>query len=213
MYEKSPVGIEAKSLQIIHREAQAMDLEVAEALRPIIYRVIHTTADFEYARLIEISDTFLETALSLLRKGPTVYTDTEMIVAGFNKKNARRLLVRPVTCVHDADVHAEAVERNVTRSMVAIEKGLRGGIDIFCCGNAPTAIFHLAEELKRGIKPPKLLIGVPVGFVGAAESKELAKTLGIPYLIVSGRKGGSPVAASIMNALMKLSVEEGVDEG
>jgi precorrin-8X/cobalt-precorrin-8 methylmutase len=209
MFEKEPLGIETSSLSIIHREAVEMGYRVEESMRPIVYRVIHTTADFEYANLIETSESFLSTALRVLGEGATLYSDTEMIVAGINKKNADRLGLRTHTHVHDGDVHREAERRRVTRSMVAVEKGLAGGMDVFCCGNAPTAIFHLADQLKKGARPPKLIIGVPVGFVGAAESKELAKTLGIPYLIVRGRKGGSPVAASIVNALMKLCVAQG----
>lgn len=142
--------------------------------------------------------------MKALREGSDIYADTNMVMAGINKKKrlgdyGGKVYHR----VHDEDVVIEAKERSITRSMVAIEKACKDeNTKIFAIGNAPTALFTLIEEIQKGNIKPALIVGVPVGFVGAEESKELLRTLDIPYIVVRGRKGGSPVAATIINAML-----------
>lgn len=205
MYNKDPKNIEKTSFEIIHQEALEQGIIIEEKLQPIVYRVIHTTADFEYGRLLECHPDFLEIALQVMKNNPKIYTDTEMIIAGVNRPNAKRLGLELCNYVHEAEIYEIAEKEGITRSMAATQKAVRDGdIDIFACGNAPTSIFQLRDLKEQGEKMPKLIIGVPVGFVGASESKEVAKELGIPYIVVNGRKGGSTIASAIINALMKL---------
>lgn len=205
MYNKSPENIELSSFEIIHKEAVEQGILIEDKYQPIVYRVIHTTADFEYGKLLEIHPDFLEKAMDIIKNNPKIYTDTEMIIAGINRPNAKRLNVTLCNYVHEEEIYAQSKTEGITRSMAATRKAVNDGdIDIFVCGNAPTAIFQLRDMKEKGASMPKLIIGVPVGFVGAAESKEVAKELGIPYIVVNGRKGGSTVASSIINALMKL---------
>ena len=196
-----PAGIESRSFEIIAQELGPIQLDPAQA--PIIKRVVHTTADFEYARLLDFHPQAIAAAHSALSSGCGIYTDTRMIIAGANKTRLSALGCSITTLVDDADVAAEAARRSVTRSIVGIEHAAaQDNIKIYAIGNAPTALVRLVELVRSGQAKPALIIGVPVGFVGAAESKELLPELGIPYIAVKGRKGGSPVAAAIINALL-----------
>ena len=173
----------------------------------IVKRTIHTTADFEYKDLVEISKTAIETAKNILSRGAKIYTDTNMALNGINKMALAKTNSSVICYVNEDVVHKEAKEKNITRSMAAVEKACNDNVDIFVFGNAPTALFRLKELIKEGRANPKLIIAVPVGFVGAAESKENMDELNIPYIRVKGRKGGSTVAAAIVNALMYMVVE------
>lgn len=204
-YLKNPMGIEEKSFEIIGEEMGTHSFTDEELL--IVKRTIHTTADFEYKDLVEISITAIETAKKLFTEGATIYTDTNMALNGINKMAIAKTNSRVICYVNEPEVHAEAKEKNITRSMAAVEKACADSVDIFVFGNAPTALFRLKELIKEGKAVPKLIIAVPVGFVGAAESKENMDELNIPYIRVKGRKGGSTVAAAIINALMYMVVK------
>ena len=204
-YLKNPMGIEEKSFEIIGKEMGEHSFTDEELL--IIKRTIHTTADFEYKDIVEISKDAIETGKDLFRKGATIYTDTNMALNGINKMAVAKSDSRVICYVNEPEVHKEAKEKNITRSMAAVEKACADNVDIFVFGNAPTALFRLKELIKEGKAAPKLIIAAPVGFVGAAESKENMDELNIPYIRVSGRKGGSTVAAAIINALMYMVVE------
>ena len=204
-YLKNPMGIEEKSFEIIGEEMGTHSFTDEELL--IVKRTIHTTADFEYKDLVEISSTAIETAKKLFTEGATIYTDTNMALNGINKMAIAKTNSRVICYVNEPEVHAEAKEKNITRSMAAVEKACADSVDIFVFGNAPTALFRLKELIKEGKAVPKLIIAVPVGFVGAAESKENMDELNIPYIRVKGRKGGSTVAAAIINALMYMVVK------
>lgn len=204
-YLKNPMGIEERSFEIIGEEMGEHSFNEEELL--IVKRTIHTTADFEYKKLVEISETAIETAKSIFKKGAKIYTDTNMALNGINKMALSKTKSNIICYVNEEVVHKEAKERNVTRSMAAVEKACSDNVDIFVFGNAPTALFRLKELIKEGKANPKLIIAVPVGFVGAAESKENMDELNIPYIRVKGRKGGSTVAAAIINALMYMVVE------
>ena len=173
----------------------------------IVKRVIHTTADFEYKDLIEISRDAINAAKKIFNKGAKIYTDTNMALNGINKRALAKINSSVICYVNEEIVHKEAKGKSITRSMAAVEKACDDNVDIFVFGNAPTALFRLKELIKEGKASPKLIIAVPVGFVGAAESKENMDELKIPYIRIKGRKGGSTVAASIVNALMYMVVE------
>lgn len=201
-YRNHPQEIEAKSFEIITSE---LGMEFSDSrVAAVVKRVIHTTADFEYAKLIEFSPSAIAKGLQALKSGASIYCDTQMIVSGVNKKFFGRFGGHLYNFVHDEDVQMQAKKRGVTRSTIAMEKALQNKeIKIFAIGNAPTALYTLLEKVEEGCPKPDLIIGVPVGFVGAAESKEELKKHNIPYILTSGRKGGSTVAVAIINALGK----------
>ena len=204
-YLKNPMGIEEKSFEIIGEEMGEHSFSDEELL--IVKRTIHTTADFEYKDLVEISENAIETAKKLFINGATIYTDTNMALNGINKIALSKTNSKVICYVNEPQVHEEAKAKNITRSMAAVEKACEDNVDIFVFGNAPTALFRLKELIKEGRANPKLIVAVPVGFVGAAESKENMDELNIPYIRVKGRKGGSTVAAAIVNALMYMVVK------
>lgn len=201
-YMNDPKGIEARSFEIIGLEL-GMNFS-DDRVEAIVKRVIHTTADFEYAKLLEFSPGAIDRGLEALKAGSSIYCDTKMIASGINKKSFSRFGGQQYNFVHDEEVQEEAKKRGVTRSTIAMEKALTNSdIKIFAIGNAPTALYTLLEKVEEGYPKPDLVIGVPVGFVGAAESKVELKKHDIPYILTSGRKGGSTVAVAIINALGK----------
>lgn len=203
-YIKRPQDIEIRSFEIIEEEMGEKAKEFSSTHLPIVKRVIHTTADFEYADLLEISEGAVESCLEALKKGGKIYCDTNMIANGLSKLTLDKYGYSAYSLVSDKDVAAEAKERGVTRSIVGIEHAAKDpNTDIYLIGNAPTALFRLKELIDSGeVQKPALIVGVPVGFVGAAESKEILPGSGIPYIIVKGRKGGSPVAVSILHGIL-----------
>lgn len=200
-YNTSPMGIENESMRIIGSEMKPHNFD--EKTLKIVKRVIHTTADFEYADLLEFHPDAINSGIEALRQGCDIYADTQMVMSGISSRTLKKLGSKVYNNVHDDDVYKRAKEEGITRSMAAIEKTKNDkNTKIFAIGNAPTAIFKLIEMIKDKKIKPDLIVGVPVGFVGAAESKEALKELDIPYIVVNGRKGGSPVAATIINAIM-----------
>ncbi|WP_300261705.1 precorrin-8X methylmutase [Clostridium sp.] len=202
-YMKSPMGIEKRSFEIIGSEMHENNFSEDEL--QIVKRVIHTTADFEYQDLIEISRGAIEAGISALKSGAKIYTDTTMALSGMNKRALKELNASVECYVGLEEVFKLAKEKEITRSMAGVELAAKENVDIFVFGNAPTALFKLRELIKEGKANPKLIIAVPVGFVGASESKENLDELGIPYIRVKGRKGGSTVAAAIINALLYMN--------
>lgn len=199
-YIKNPMEIENASMRIIESEIGEHSFSKEELL--IVKRIIHTTADFEYKNLVEISKDAIEASKKVFKKSFTIYTDTNMALSGINKIALSKLNGKAICYVNLDEVHKVAKEKGITRSMAALEKACEDNVDIFVFGNAPTALFKLKELIKSGKANPSLIIAVPVGFVGAAESKENLDELNVPYIRVKGRKGGSTVAATIVNALM-----------
>ncbi len=196
-----PMEIEKRSFEIITRELgdKKLDLELA----PIIKRVIHTTADLDYADTLFFSQDAVKAGKDALLAGAHIVTDTRMAEAGINKTILAKLGGAVHCFMSDPDVAALAKERNMTRAAVSMEKAIDLQYPlIIAVGNAPTALLRLNELIdETGIKPC-LIIGVPVGFVNVVESKEMIKASGIPCIISTGRKGGSNVAAAICNALL-----------
>lgn len=204
-YIKKPMDIEKRSFEIIEKEMGAHNFNEREL--SIVKRVIHTTADFEYKDLIYIREAAIDNALKLLSKGITIYTDTNMTLAGINKKALKELNCN-VVCYVDAPVVWDiAREKGITRSMAAVEKAAQDGVEFFVFGNAPTALYRLKELILENRAKADFVIGAPIGFVGAAESKIDFEQLPIPLITIRGRKGGSTVAASIVNALMYMLVK------
>ncbi|KGO15542.1 precorrin-8X methylmutase [Clostridium botulinum] len=204
-YIKKPMDIEKRSFEIIEEEMGEHNFSEEEL--KIVKRVIHTTADFEYKDLIYIKEGAIEAAREILKKGTKIYTDTNMALSGINKKALKDLNSTVQCFVSKEDVALIAKDRGITRSMAAVELATEEGIEFFVFGNAPTALYKLMELMKEGKAKPKFIIGVPVGFVGAAESKKELEKLDIPFITIRGRKGGSNVAASIVNALMYMLVK------
>lgn len=197
-----PQEIEKRSFEIITEELG--EVELVPGTEPVVKRCIHTSADFDYARNLVFSDHVIEHALEVLKQGATIVTDTQMAMAGINKKKLAELGCQVRCFMSDPDVAAEAKERGVTRAVISMERAaeLQGPL-IFAIGNAPTALVHLYEMIRSGKLKPELVIGVPVGFVNVVQSKELILTLeDVPYIVARGRKGGSNIAACICNALL-----------
>lgn len=195
-----PREIEKRSLEIIESE---LTVDIPQENLAVVKRVIHTTADFDYAVNLAFSDGAVAKALEALRSGCDIVTDTQMAKSGINKTAAEKLGINIHCFMSDPDVAAEAKERGCTRAKVSMEKAARvAGSGIFAIGNAPTALIMLREMIDEGRISPKLVVGVPVGFVNVVESKEEIMQTGVPYIVARGRKGGSTVAAAIINALM-----------
>ena len=183
-----PADIEKTSFSIIDRELKESGIIVSEELKPVVYRVIHTTADFEYAHTMRFSEDVLAKADEALKKGAHIVTDTNMAYSGINKAILKQFGGEAHCFMADPDVAAEAKERGVTRATVCMEKALRMNVPtIFAIGNAPTALVALYEAIRSG-RRPELIIGVPVGFVNVVQSKELIMETDVPYIINEGRK-------------------------
>lgn len=198
-----PMDIEQRSFEIITELLGDKTLDPENA--PVIKRVIHATADFDYADNLAFSPHAVRTGIAALRDGCDVVTDTQMAKAGINRTILERLGGQVHCYMSDADVAAEARARGVTRAAVSMEKAAKltaAKPCIFAIGNAPTALLRLRELMDAGALSPALVIGVPVGFVNVAESKELILASGAPHIVARGRKGGSNVAAAICNALL-----------
>ncbi len=203
-YIKIPSGIEKRSFEIITEELGEKIKQFKDNEIPIIKRVIHTTADFEYADLIEFINDPIMKGIEALKKGCKIYCDTNMIVNGLSKPALQKYKCLAYCLVSDKEVIEEATKRGITRSIVGMEKaGKDLETKIFIIGNAPTALYQLKEMIENKIiNKPELVIGVPVGFVGAAESKEEFKKIGVPYITINGRKGGSTVGVSILHGII-----------
>ena len=200
IYQK-PMDIEARSMAIIEEHLTGVTLPEPE--RSILKRVIHTTADFDYTENLCFSENAVSSALEALQRGAHIVTDTNMALSGINKRSLHGLGCEAYCFMSDADVAEEAKARGVTRAMVSMEKACRlDGDLIFAVGNAPTALIQLDELIRAGKLLPKLIIGVPVGFVNVVEAKELILRTDVPAIVARGRKGGSNIAAAICNALL-----------
>ena len=195
-----PMEIERESFRIITEELGDRPLDIEQA--PIIKRVIHTTADFDYADNLYFSPDAVSFAKAAIRGGATVVTDTQMVLSGINKRTLARFGGEVKCFMSDEDVAAEAKRQGVTRARLCMDKAAALGDNvIFAVGNAPTALIRLRELIDNGYRP-KLIIGVPVGFVNVVPSKELIIASPVPCIVARGRKGGSNVAVCIVNALL-----------
>lgn len=195
-----PSDIEKRSFEIITAElGELPDPETA----PIIKRCIHTSADFDYAKNLCFSDGVVKKAKEAIISGADIVTDTQMARAGINKKSLARFGGEVLCFMSDEDVAKAAAENKTTRAVASMNKAadLNRPL-IFAIGNAPTALIRLYELIKEEKIRPELVIGVPVGFVNVIQSKELIMETDVPYIVARGRKGGSNIAACIVNALL-----------
>ncbi|MBC2575300.1 cobalt-precorrin-8 methylmutase [Peptostreptococcus canis] len=205
-YIKNPMKIEEKSFEIIQ--------EIIDEIRPeykfkneieeeIIKRAIHTTADFDYLDILKISENAIDNIKNALENGATIYTDTTMALSGINKHMLEQIGCKYSCLISDSRTVKLAKEKGITRSMAAVEVASKeSGDKVFVFGNAPTAVYKAIELHKLKLLKPSVIIGVPVGFVGAEDSKNKLYDSEIECIISKGRKGGSNLAAAIINAIL-----------
>ena len=204
-YIKDPKGIEVRSFEIIAENVGKEIEKFSEEEQLIVKRLIHTSGDFDYANIVEFQNNPIEAAMEALKEGNCkIYCDTNMIVNGLNKAGLARFGASAYCLVADPEVAKEAKERGVTRSMIGIEKALKDkDTKIFLIGNAPTALFILLEQMgKNGNNVPKMIAGVPVGFVGCPESKAELSKYDVPFIRTNGTKGGSTIAVGVMHGIL-----------
>ena len=198
-----PTEIENRSMQIIAEELAARGIALDPRNEAVIKRVIHTSADFDYAENLAFSPGAVDAGVAALKRGATIVTDTQMARAGVSKPALAKLGGSVECYMTDEDVAALAKERGTTRAVACMDKACNVPGDlIVAIGNAPTALIHLAELIAQGAIAPALVIGVPVGFVNVVVSKEIIMEAGVPFIVARGRKGGSNVAAAICNAML-----------
>lgn len=200
-----PREIEKKSMSIIEDSLPGLK-EIPDREREIIKRVIHTTGDLGCISMVKISPGAVEAGLSAIRSGRPVLTDVNMLKAGLIAGRMEKFGMRAFCLISDQEVIQESKRTGMTRAMVAMRKGAAAaGGGIIAVGNAPTALFTLCRMIREGEARPALVVGTPVGFVGAAESKEMLVETGVEYITLPGTRGGSTIAASIVNALLLMA--------
>ncbi|MGE5581494.1 MAG: precorrin-8X methylmutase [Bacillota bacterium] len=201
-----PSRIESRSFQIIDSLLSDLETTWTPGEREIVKRVIHTTADPEMARLLDFHPRAVAAGIKAIQAGAPIVTDVKMSYIGIGNKPGNSFGCSLKCCIDDPETAEMARKTGRTRAMAGMVKacaGMKQGIVVI--GNAPTALFQLCEMIDSGEATPGLIVGTPVGFVGAAESKEVLKSVGIPYIRTVGPRGGSPVAAAIVNALCRLA--------
>ena len=213
-YSENPQEIINESFDIIDNLVDFGN--IPEAFRPIVRRVIHATGDTDYAHNLIISPTAVDAAAEAIALGKSIVTDVNMVKAGISAKAINRFGGEIICRIADDDVAEKAKESGKTRAITAMQESLTdiaGGIVVI--GNAPTAVFSIIDLIRREEVVPALVVAVPVGFVKSSESKEALKTFldnkkdtQIPYIVNSGRKGGSAVAVSIVNALINITKQK-----
>jgi precorrin-8X/cobalt-precorrin-8 methylmutase len=204
MYITNPTEIELKSFEIIESGMKPNGFN-SEELK-IVKRTIHTTGDFDYQDIVVFRHDAVNKGIEAIKSGCNIVTDTKMAFSGINKKALEKANCRINNYIDREEVFSLSKEKGITRSMAAMDVAVRDGVDIFVIGNAPTALYRIGELINEGMVAPKLIIGVPVGFVGASESKEYIREFNIPTITTRGNKGGSNVAAAIVNALLYMAV-------
>ena len=206
-----PADIERTSISIITRELDELGLTPPPETAAVVKRVIHTTADFDYAKNLRFTPGAVQAAVRALQRGAVIVTDTNMALAGISRPGLAKLGCEAVCYMADPAVAEAAKQAGTTRAVAAMHRAAREHPGaIFAVGNAPTALLTIAEEIEAGLRPA-LVIGVPVGFVNVVESKEtlfaICEQHGVPAIAAMGRKGGSNVAAAICNALVYSAAE------
>ena len=198
-----PQDIEKRSFAIISKELEEKGIVLPKEQELVTKRAIHTSADFDYAKTMTYSAHAVGIAKKLIQNGADIVTDTNMALAGVNKKELAKYGGEAHCFMAEEEVAKIAKGRGVTRAAVSMEKAAQ--IEkpvIFAIGNAPTALVELYEMIKSGKYRPAFIIGVPVGFVNVEAAKDLILKTDVPYIINRGRKGGSNIAAAICNALL-----------
>mgnify|MGYP002573647990 CR=1 FL=1 len=207
-----PGEIEKRSFAIIGEELKERGIVLPPEQEPVTKRVIHTSADFDYAQNLKFSEGAVQHALDAIKNGACIVTDTQMAKAGINKRALARYGGEAYCFMSDEDVAALAKKNGTTRATASMDKAAAMGKKlIFAIGNAPTALVRLYELIEDGKLDPELIIGVPVGFVNVIESKEnifaVCEKHHVPAIVAFGRKGGSTIAAAVCNALIYSAAE------
>ncbi len=199
------------SMSLIRPEIKDVLAKAPKKHISLIERVVHTTADPEFAKLLVISDKAVNAGVAAIKAGAKVITDVKMIKAGINEARVESFGGEILTYIDDPRATKMANAESITRSTAAMRLAAEDGLDgvIVLIGNAPTAAFELAKQVQEGKAKPALIVATPVGYVGAAESKEAVSKLPIPYIIVKGRKGGSTISVAVFNALLNLAEQKG----
>ncbi len=195
-----PAEIEALSFKMIEEEAGTHTFNPSQW--QVVRRMIHTSADFEYLQSVRFHPDAIDSGINAIRRGRPIFTDTNMARVGIRQVELARFGVRVECLISDPEVKRIALQTETTRAKAAVEAArdkMKGGV--YVVGNAPTALLHLIDLIIAGWAAPALVVGLPVGFVNAAESKAALIATDIPYIANTGRKGGSNVAASVVNAL------------
>lgn len=203
-----PQAIEGLSFDMITEELG--EHPFTDEQYPIVQRVIHASADFELGRSLVFHQDAIKIGVEAIRSGKPVVADVQMVQVGINKPRLEQFGGDVRVYISDPDVIEEAKKQNVTRAIMSVRKAIKEADGaIFAIGNAPTALLELIRLVKTGEARPSLIVGMPVGFVSAAESKEELAKLDVPFITNIGRKGGSPVTVAAINALSLLAVKEG----
>jgi len=207
-----PEDIEKRSFEIIAEEIDLGDVPPEQV--PIIKRVIHSTADFEFKKTLMFHPDAIRSGIDAIRAGKDILTDIEMVRAGIGKKLLGRWGGKVICTSGDEEVAALSAETGRTRAEISMERGITDNIGIVAIGNAPTALLKVIEILAARLGEPgrkaalPLVVGVPVGFVKALESKSLLATQRFPFITNLSQKGGTPVAVAIVNALLRMAAED-----
>jgi precorrin-8X/cobalt-precorrin-8 methylmutase len=202
-----PDEIERRSFEIIDAESPRHQWD--NRSWQVVRRMVHTSADFEYVASVIMHPKAIDAGIAALHRGKRIVTDTTMALSGLSPGKLKAFGVTKACLIGDEATARMARENKTTRAAAAIDLALeQGGVGIFVIGNAPTALFRLLEKIEQGANPPDLIVGLPVGFVNAAESKDALAQSRIPHITNKGRKGGSNVAASVVNALAVLAQED-----
>lgn len=208
-----PDEIENKSFEIITDALKKMGVETKEPNATVLKRVIHATADFDYVDNLCFSSGVVEHSVALFRNGCAVVTDTNMALAGISKPTLQKSCSEIFCYIKDPTIILKAKSTGVTRAALSMEKACELKKElVIVVGNAPTALMKINELIINKKISPSLIIAVPVGFVNVIESKELILSQNVPYIVAKGRKGGSNVAAAIVNALLYMAFPRDMDK-
>ncbi len=203
-----PLDIEAESFRIIEEE-----FEERTGIKPdtldqkefaVMRRAIHATGDFSFAGTFRFQEQAVEAGLAAIRSGKNILTDVNMAVAGISRSLLEAYGGKVICRVAEPEIAALAKEKGRTRSEIALEEGIGENVGIVAIGNAPTALLAVMKLIEEGKARPDLIIGVPVGFVNAEESKDILNEQNYPYITSLGRKGGTTVSVAVINALLRL---------
>lgn len=205
--EFAPRDIEPESFRVIADELAARGIVVPPERQAVVFRAIHASADFDYAESLVFSPGALDAARDVLSRRPVIVTDTNMARSGISAPSCARLGIETCCFMADDDVAAASQRSGLTRAACAVDKAARLFADgsrpvLFACGNAPTALVRLRQLHDARFFSPAFVVGVPVGFVNVVVAKELVLHSDLPHIVARGRKGGSSVAAAIVNALL-----------
>ncbi len=202
----APQEIEAESFRIIEKELGPTSLTPQELA--IVRRCIHATGDFSFADNIRFKANAIEAGIAAIKKGKNILVDVNMAASGVSKALLEQFGGKVICHIHEPETVEMAKKNKTTRSDAAIERAINENIGIVAVGNAPTALLRTMELIDQGLFAPDLIVGAPVGFVNAAESKELLAEKEYPHIAAMGRKGGTPVAVATVNALIRLALEK-----